>query len=101
MPFRYYFCQREAVETLIYLYEVCGLTSLSALTAEFTSAPGEDGQPGEAARRASLGIHPDEDQWARYAFKLATGAGIFGRNWKRQRRSRERTSRWLRCSKHS
>lgn len=75
VPFRYYFCQREAIETLIYLYEVCGLTSLSALTAEFTSAPDEEGQPGEEARRASLGIHPDEDQWARYAFKLATGAG--------------------------
>jgi type III restriction enzyme len=75
VPFRYYFCQREAIETLVYLYEVCRLTSLSALTAEFTSAPDEEGQPGEAARRASLGIHPDEDKWARYAFKLATGAG--------------------------
>jgi type III restriction enzyme len=75
VPFRYYFCQREAIETLIYLYEVRRLTALSAVTAEFTAAPDEEGQPGEAARRASLGIHPDEDQWARYAFKLATGAG--------------------------
>ena len=23
VPFRYYFCQREAIETLIYLYEAC------------------------------------------------------------------------------
>lgn len=75
VPFRYYFCQREAIETLIYLYEVCRLTSLSGITAEFTAAPDEDGQPGEAARRASLGIHPGEDAWPRYAFKLATGAG--------------------------
>ena len=28
VPFRYYFCQREAIETLIYLYEVCGLRAL-------------------------------------------------------------------------
>ena len=74
-PFRYYFCQREAVETLIYLHEVRRITSISALTAEFLATPDEEGQPTDAARRAALGIHPDEDRWARYAFKLATGAG--------------------------
>ncbi|MGI8603263.1 MAG: hypothetical protein ACR2OZ_09710 [Verrucomicrobiales bacterium] len=58
--FRYYFCQREAIETLIYLYEVCCLTSLSTVTAQFLAPPGEDGIPGDAARRAALGIHPDE-----------------------------------------
>src|SRR5581483_12432040 len=33
VEFNYYFCQREAIETLIYLMEVRGLTSLSAVTA--------------------------------------------------------------------
>lgn len=65
-PFRYYFCQREAIEALIYLYEVRGIKTLSALTAEFL---------GEDAERAALGIDPAEDQWAKYAFKVATGAG--------------------------
>src|SRR2546425_658771 len=35
VPFSYYFCQREAVETLIYLYEVRGIRTFSGLTAEF------------------------------------------------------------------
>lgn len=64
--FRYYFCQREAIETLIYLVEVRNITSLSALVAEFQ---------GRDAERAALGIAPEEDLWSRYAFKLATGAG--------------------------
>jgi len=66
VPFRYYFCQREAIETVIYLVEVRGLTSLSQITAEF-------GGPG--AVTAALGIAPEEDLWPRYAFKVATGAG--------------------------
>jgi len=65
-PFRYYFCQREAMETLVYLYEVRGIRALSGLTAEYLGADAE---------RAALGIDPAEDQWAKYAFKVATGAG--------------------------
>jgi type III restriction enzyme len=68
-PFSYYFCQREAIETLIYLYEVRGIRTLSGLTDEFGLAEPED------RRIAALGIHPDEDLWPRYAFKVATGAG--------------------------
>lgn len=64
--FRYYFCQREAIETLIYLYEVRGIRSLCALMGEFA---------GPDAETAALGVNPEEDRWARYAFKLATGAG--------------------------
>lgn len=64
--FRYYFCQREAIETLIYLYEVRKIQSLSQLIAEFG---------GPDAAIAALGITEDEDAWARYAFKIATGAG--------------------------
>ena len=64
--FRYYFCQREAIETLIYLYEVRGIRCLSQLVAEFGGA-GSD--------VAALGITEEEDAWPRYAFKLATGTG--------------------------
>jgi type III restriction enzyme len=64
--FSYYFCQREAIETLVYLYEVRGLRTLSALTGDFA---------GTDAERAALGISPEDDRWARYAFKIATGAG--------------------------
>ncbi len=69
VPFRYYFCQREAIETLIYLMEVRRLTSLSKVTAEYGHA-----DPNRA-QIAALGITPDEDLWAKYAFKVATGAG--------------------------
>ena len=66
IPFSYYFCQREAIETLIYLYEVRGIRTLSGLTAQFG---------GPDSEVAALGISPDEDLWPRYAFKVATGAG--------------------------
>ncbi|CFX18355.1 Type III restriction enzyme, res subunit [Candidatus Filomicrobium marinum] len=64
--FRYYFCQREAIETFIYLIEIRGLTSLSSLIFEYG---------GPNAETEALGIKPEDDEWARYAFKLATGAG--------------------------
>lgn len=64
--FHYYFCQREAIETLTYLKEVRGLTCLSQIVAEFG---------GPAAEVQSLGITEEEDMWSRYAFKVATGAG--------------------------
>ena len=64
--FRYYFCQREAIETLIYLKEVRRLGSLSEVIAEFG---------GPDAELAALGTTEEEDAWSRYAFKLATGAG--------------------------
>lgn len=65
-PFSYYFCQREAIETLVYLYEVRRLRSLSSLVGEFSGADSE---------REALGISPSQDEWPRYAFKVATGAG--------------------------
>ena len=64
--FRYYFCQREAIETLIYLKEVRNLHCLSAVIADFGGADAEV---------AALGTTEEEDAWSRYAFKLATGAG--------------------------
>lgn len=65
-PFAYYFCQREAIEALVYLNEVRHIRTLSQLTAEFGGAEAE---------HAALGIAPSEDLWPKYAFKLATGAG--------------------------
>ena len=64
--FHYYFCQQEAIETLIYLKEVRGLTCLSQIVAEFGGA---------SAEIQALGITEEEDMWSRYAFKVATGAG--------------------------
>jgi type III restriction enzyme len=66
IEFRYYFCQREAIETFIYLLEVRQLRTLSGMLSEFGGPTGEL----EAA-----GISPEDELWARYAFKLATGAG--------------------------
>lgn len=67
--FSYYFCQREAIETLIYLYEVRGARTLSSLSGLFGS--GDEGE----REIAALGVNPDDDLWPRYAFKVATGAG--------------------------
>lgn len=64
--FRYWFCQREAVESLIYLMEVRAIRTLSEVTAEFG---------GENAEHAATGITPEEDIWPRFAFRVATGAG--------------------------
>lgn len=64
--FKYYYCQREAIETAIYLKEVRRIDCLSQLVAEFQGADAET---------AALGIEPDEDLWTRYAFKMATGSG--------------------------
>ena len=66
MPFRYYFCQREAIETFIYLYEIRGIRTLSNITAEFM---------GEDSYDTALGVNPDDDRWPKYAFKMATGSG--------------------------
>jgi type III restriction enzyme len=64
--FRYYFCQREAVETLIYLKEVRGTDRVSQLLAEYG---------GPLLATAALGVPEQEDAWARAAFKMATGSG--------------------------
>ncbi|MDA3949473.1 MAG: DEAD/DEAH box helicase family protein [Spirochaeta sp.] len=64
--FRYYFCQREAVETLVYLAEIHNSPTLSGLYDKFGT---------EQQKEAAYGIAPDEDLWPRYAEKIATGAG--------------------------
>ena len=61
--FRFYFCQREAVETLVYLYEVRELRSMYDLARNF---------PPEGR----FWLDPnDDDAFARYVFKMATGSG--------------------------
>jgi type III restriction enzyme len=65
-PFRYHFCQREAIETFIYLLEVRQISRLTSLVSEFG---------GPDAETAALGVNPEQDQWAKYAFKMATGSG--------------------------
>lgn len=56
-PFRYYFAQREAVESIIYLYEIARARSPEALTARF-------GVPIAATT-----------EFPRYVVKMATGSG--------------------------
>ena len=71
-PFRYFFCQREAVETFIYLREVDPADSMAGLIAKFGWRA--DAERKHAEKRA-LGIDPAEDRWPRQCLKLATGAG--------------------------
>ena len=59
--FRYYFAQREAVETVIWLYEVAARATNSTCCASMRPA---------RFRRNMF----DED-WPRYVVKMATGAG--------------------------
>jgi type III restriction enzyme len=57
--FNFWRCQKEAIESLIYIYEVCGL--------KYTA---------DVYRSFGLGI-PEikEDFWSKYCFKMATGSG--------------------------
>ncbi|BCW94666.1 MAG: type III restriction endonuclease subunit R [Fimbriimonadales bacterium] len=66
IPFHYHWAQREAIETIIYLYELRGVRNLASLLTEF----GE----GEL-RDLALGISPREDRWSKYCCKIATGGG--------------------------
>lgn len=64
--FGYYFCQREAIETYVYLMEVAQTRTLSGLLGEYGD---------EQMAMAAEGIQPEEDLWPRYAFRMATGSG--------------------------
>ena len=57
----FWFSQREAIETLVYLFEVEGLTKVSDLVEKF------------GAYKVTI---PEEyDQYSRFAFRMATGSG--------------------------
>lgn len=67
--FRYHFCQQEAVETVIWLYEVAKYRSLSDLFASLIP---------EAEKLYGFYVNSvtdEEDLWARYCSKVATGGG--------------------------
>jgi len=61
-PFSYYFCQREAIETLIYCYEVAQAHSFAKLMQDFGGSGG-------------IYYDPAADRFPRYVFKMATGSG--------------------------
>lgn len=65
-PFRYHWAQREAIETIIYLYELRRVRNVAELLFEFG-----DNQLADLA----LGINPADDRWARDCLKVATGGG--------------------------
>lgn len=58
--FEFWDCQREAVETLVYLYEVRNYGPLRELTRGFN---------------VNIDYDPDEYSWPKYCFKMATGSG--------------------------
>jgi type III restriction enzyme len=58
-PFRWYFAQQEAVETLIYLHEVARTRTLADLVGQFASEP--------------VPVSPQD--FPRYVEKMATGSG--------------------------
>lgn len=57
----FWFSQREAVETLIYLYEVKGITKVSELLNEYGAF--------------KLSGYEEYDKYPRFAFRMATGSG--------------------------
>lgn len=58
-PFRYFFCQREAVESLIYLHEVAASRTLADLVTRYASEP----------------VPVAAQDYPRYVVKMATGSG--------------------------
>ena len=60
--FEFWFCQREAIETLIYMYEVIKKRNFIDMAKEFGSGPIQ-------------GYDPTYDKYPLYAFKMATGSG--------------------------
>ena len=91
-PFRYYFCQREAIETLVWLVEVAGQRDARALIDAYGTIVPKDmlsknvsfetGMKGERRLRRFVpelerdGVQelPPQDL-RRFAFKMATGSG--------------------------
>ena len=61
-PFEFWFCQREAIENLIYVYEVLKKRNFIDLAREFGEGP-------------IVAYDPSYDQYPLYAFKMATGSG--------------------------
>ncbi|MEO8681226.1 MAG: hypothetical protein ABI665_19405, partial [Vicinamibacterales bacterium] len=92
VPFRYYFCQREAIETMVWLVEVAGITDAQALIQAHAEVYKKDlladnivFQTTMDGRRQIRRYVPELDaeglqdlppeNLRRYAFKMATGTG--------------------------
>ena len=60
--FQFWFCQREAIETLIYVYEVMKKRNFIDMARDFGAGPIQ-------------AYDPSYDQYSLYAFKMATGSG--------------------------
>ncbi len=58
----YYYCQREAIETIIYLYEVMQTRKVIELYGEFAPV-------------RTIAYKASDNWWARYVCKMATGSG--------------------------
>lgn len=87
-PFRYYFCQREAVETIVYLFEVQHRTDVAELVQAYFESPGlfeleilTSTRGTRSFRRFVPEIGKQAEQelpppgLPRYAVKMATGSG--------------------------
>ena len=61
-PFHFWFCQRDAIETLIYVYEVMKKRDFMDMARDFRAGPIRD-------------YDPSYGQYPLYAFKMATGSG--------------------------
>jgi type III restriction enzyme len=92
VPFRYYFCQREAIETLAWLVEIAGIADAQALIQAYAEVYQRDlfadnivFQTTMDGRRQVRRYVPETDaegvqdlppeELRRYAFKMATGSG--------------------------
>ncbi len=60
--FRFYFAQREAIETLIYIYEIKKFTKMSDLILNYD-------------KTKKIAYNPNEYLFPKYCFKMATGSG--------------------------
>ena len=60
--FKYYFAQREAIETIIYIYEVKGIREKETLYQKYNSFP-------------DVSIKHFSEHWLRLVTKMATGSG--------------------------
>ncbi|BCS90799.1 MAG: type III restriction protein res subunit [Candidatus Micrarchaeota archaeon] len=63
MPFEFWFAQREAIETLIYVYEVMKKRTFIDLAKDFGNGP------------INFSYDPKIDLYPLYGFKMATGSG--------------------------
>jgi type III restriction enzyme len=92
LPFRYYFCQREAIETLVWLVEIAGVRDAQALIKSYAEVYRKDLYTDNIVFQTTMdgrrqirryvpeldgeGVQdlPPEDL-RRFAFKMATGSG--------------------------